>query len=87
MIDIVERLRETLDGVRCGMPPPVISHCETLLAAKIEIERLRAENAKLRAALKDVLPLAEQYLWDAPSHPDNAKIETVRTLATHDTES
>lgn len=32
----------------------------------------------LRAALKMLLPLAESYLKDAPSSPDNAKLETAR---------
>jgi hypothetical protein len=29
-------------------------------------------------ALKMILPLAESYLKSAPSHPDNAKLETAR---------
>jgi hypothetical protein len=33
-------------------------------------------------ALELVLPLAERYLSSAPSHPDNAKLETARGAIT-----
>lgn len=46
------------------------------------------ENARLMAAsptlmglveaLTEILPLAEEYLKSAPSHPDNAKLEDAR---------
>jgi len=45
-----------------------------------EAEEAHVINARLRGALADLLPLAEQYLWNAPSHPDNAKLETARDL-------
>lgn len=35
---------------------------------------------KFEMALRDVLPLAEAYLKDAPAHPDQAKLETARAL-------
>ncbi len=39
---------------------------------------LVAAAPELYDALVALLPLAEQYLWRAPSHPDNAKIEDAR---------
>lgn len=39
---------------------------------------LMASAPKLYDALLMVLPLAEEYLKSAPSHPDNAKLETAR---------
>ena len=44
------------------------------------IEELEVKNERLRIALSDLLPLAESYLASAPSHPDNAKLETARAL-------
>lgn len=30
--------------------------------------------------IRDLLPMAEAYLKSAPSHPDNAKLETARAI-------
>lgn len=38
------------------------------------------DNARLLEALEMILPLAEAYLSGAPSHPDNAKLETARAI-------
>lgn len=37
-------------------------------------------HAQLSQAIRWLLPLAESYLKDAPSHPDHAKLESVRGL-------
>lgn len=37
-----------------------------------------AASPELFDALKDLLPLAEEFLRGAPSHPDNAKLESAR---------
>lgn len=36
------------------------------------------QEERLTKCLRDVLPLAEAYLKDAPAHPDNAKLEEAR---------
>lgn len=45
--------------------------------AKDRDQYLRERN-RLASALRDVLPLAEAYLKNAPTDPDNAKLETAR---------
>lgn len=40
--------------------------------------RLIAAAPDLLESLRLVLPLAERYLKSAPTHPDNAKLETAR---------
>lgn len=65
----------------------------TKMATRDESERIDKYNAavmelkqdhnKLRDALEQILPLATDFLSSAPSHPDNAKLETARAaLAT-----
>jgi hypothetical protein len=41
-------------------------------------DRIGALVVQLYAALAAVLPLAEKYLAQAPSHPDHAKLEDAR---------
>jgi hypothetical protein len=49
-----------------------------LMEAEEREERLRDAAEDMLAALKLILPLAEEYLSSAPSHPDNAKLEDAR---------
>jgi acetyl-CoA acetyltransferase len=46
--DLTARLRYTYE---CLLPTVYAAHCHTVLEAAEEIERLRAENARLRMAL------------------------------------
>lgn len=43
-----------------------------------EFGQLVEDHDKLRDALESILPLAEDFLCSAPSHPDNAKLESAR---------
>jgi hypothetical protein len=48
----------------------------------VRLRRLRIEShgEELLATLKDILTLAEAHLSNAPSHPDNAKLEKARAV-------
>ena len=73
-----DTLQQKLDMLK-DMPPTVAAGL--LMALDRQHTALRGEADALRAALRDILPLAEDYLKKAPSHPDNAKLETARALA------
>src|SRR5712672_3828917 len=53
--------------------------CEEILRHAWKYARqTEAERDALHEALEWVLPLAKEYLKNAPTHPDNAKLETAR---------
>lgn len=61
----------------------VLNQKRTLMVRLVERLIQRAEQVSREeaiASLRDILPLAEQYLWSAPSDPDNAKLETARDI-------
>ncbi len=42
--------------------------------------RIQQDLIEALDALRDLLPLAERYLSGAPADPDNAKLETARSV-------
>jgi len=41
-------------------------------------DKYLAQRNSIARAMRDILPLAEAYLKNAPGDPDNAKLETAR---------
>lgn len=67
-------------GTVCVFDAPEVNFISTATAnanARLIVTAVNSFDA-LREALQNILPLAEQYLWNAPSHPDNAKLEDAR---------
>lgn len=52
----------------------------TEYAARLRKLHIESHGEELLATLKVILPLAEAYLNNAPSHPDNEKLEKARAV-------
>lgn len=60
----------------------LLDNCEALEkennAYEAQLSYLRAINRQVVDALVGILPMAESYLTDAPTHPDQVKLEDAR---------
>lgn len=78
-----KRRRLTGDVVSAAMLLPVVKYeyqksRETM--KEPYVARLQQDLIAAIDSLRDLLPLAEDYLKAAPGHPDNAKLETARAI-------